>query len=691
MTTKNESKEKSFEPNAIQTFFTDLDKKGTELAKQLHEAKFIYAVYGLLDGLSLSYSMVKYCFDLMYTNSSLSSSDKLHDWMTTPEGMAAAAAESMTIIGFSIVANYFDKKDKNAKAFQRYMAVVWPYCRDALKGMKNAYKGVRSTLQVSSMLSGQSLNHLIVPTGVALGAIAVLNRMWMRNMRNKRKELQSENGKLLKEIQEKAFLDEKEAQDYIDKIGRQSSSLQERALLSSAYAGVVDGLYLYMGAMGFAALSPPVFTAMSVFCVMFTFACIATRIYEEYDYQRKLRATEVNVELAVCGKQLDELFFRLQELSERRSQPNLSSTAIAEIEAEQAQIIDAFDQKLEAFVVKRCELVSLNSLSNASAILAGMQNGLAAYSAIMSSVYAVATVNAMFLAPLPPVFLVGAILAGTASLIAFALHSFHKNASMANTIKDDPPANLGQLLNAVKEDREIVKNLDSDMYNTAMEEGLRLGETPQHFTQEWLEVVRSLFSGVAKGQKTVDYTFNSLQEPDEQGHYHDTPVMHVLTLINSCVFALGLSLRALARGLKDKNDASSDNAVDHPDERPIQALAKSLESSDSRHQDIQSVGTVHEETEEGLSMFSTGGDLSQHDMQPPTEQTPKHSPRFQFGRGASPIHDTGEATLPTDHSSPPFSPSFFRSRSAGNLQRQSNQCGFLHDQANSLDITPGLA
>lgn len=677
MTPKNET---SLEINSIQTFFTDLDKSGTKLAKQLHEAKVIYAVYGLLDGLSLSYSMVKYCFDMMYTNSSRSSSDKLHEWMATPEGMAAAAAESMTIIGFSIIANYFDKKDKSANAFQRYIAVLWPYCRDGLKGMKNAYKGVRSTLQVSSMLSGQSLNHMIVPMGVAIGAIAVLNRMWMRNMRNERKELQTKNSDLLKEIQEKKSLDGEEAKKYLSQIGKQSPGLQERALLSSAYAGVVDGLYLYMGAMSFAVLSPPVFVAMSLFCVMFTFACIATRIYEESDYQRKLRATAVDVELAICGKQLDGLFFRLQALSLRRSGgalspelkrlfPELEGLSPKEIEAEQTRVIDAFDKTLEEFVKKRCELVSLNTVSHTSATLAGMQNGLAAYSAIMSSVYAVATVGAMLSIPLPPAFLVGAILAGMASLIAFALHSYYKNAPVAEAMTEAKPANLGELLKAVKNGREVVKVLDSEMYKSAMDEGLRLGETPQHFTQEWLEVVRSLFSGVAKGQKTVEYTLSSWQEPDER-----TPLMSVISFMSWCVFALGLSLRALARGLKDKNNAAPNHHVD--DESPAQEAANEPEPSHFTDALSVSSNSRPKETASGTSTLSI--------QEGSVDETPKrrraYSPRL-LNEG-SPI----EKVPPTARRSS-LPPSFFRSKSTGDLQEET----VSQSSPNSVGITPGLA
>src|SRR5665647_549171 len=65
-------------------------------AKKLHEAKWIYALYGVLDGLSTSFSMLKYFFDMYYVNSRLSS-DMVHDWILTPWGFAFVVVESTVL------------------------------------------------------------------------------------------------------------------------------------------------------------------------------------------------------------------------------------------------------------------------------------------------------------------------------------------------------------------------------------------------------------------------------------------------------------------------------------------------------------------------------------------------------------------------------------------------------------------
>lgn len=164
-------------------------------AKQLHEAAYIYALYGLLDGLSLSYSMVKYGFDVLYETSKKSSSDEMHDWMITPSGAIAAGTEALTFITLSFIANTSSDDDPNA--LKRFIATAWPYMRDALKGIKNAFKGLRSALLAGGLLTGQSLKHLIVPMGLIIGVLVAVNRIWYRSMREQRKDMMQQNEGIL--------------------------------------------------------------------------------------------------------------------------------------------------------------------------------------------------------------------------------------------------------------------------------------------------------------------------------------------------------------------------------------------------------------------------------------------------------------------------------------------------------------
>ena len=55
-------------------------------------------------------------------------------------------------------------------------------------------------------LGGQNLSQLIVPFGLILGVLSVLNRIWLRYMVNQRKEMMKANAKLLQELQNTEYL-----------------------------------------------------------------------------------------------------------------------------------------------------------------------------------------------------------------------------------------------------------------------------------------------------------------------------------------------------------------------------------------------------------------------------------------------------------------------------------------------------
>ena len=471
-----------------------LAAENRRVAKDLHDAALIYALYGLLDGFSVAISTIKYCFDIHFNDSTISS-DAMHDWMTTPEGMAVAAVESISLIAFSMLANIFDDEDKSS-AFKRYIAITWPYCRDTMKGLKNAYKGVRSPLQAFGSLAGQDFRFLMVPVGLVFGVLSALNRMSYRYMKNIRKDMQATNAKLFSEIQgihatcnlylmldfpatdlgnykncyilvdqtlhyvnpegvseevvvsnvahflngiaelktdkniilyqseeltkllresvgshrPASVFDEAQCDEFRAKIALQQQSLTVRGfgLLSQAYSGVIDGLYLYMGALGLAVLAPQVFLAMTVCSVIFTVTCIGTRMYEEYDYQRKLIRTQEEVKLALCGKEVEILFAKLQVLSEQIGEAG-SDIKDADL-VRQTAITDALYKKADEFESQRKLLSSKVVLSDASATLAGLKNGLAAYGAIARVMFAVASINLMFFAPFPPAFLIACVI-----------------------------------------------------------------------------------------------------------------------------------------------------------------------------------------------------------------------------------------------------------------------------------------
>lgn len=591
-----------------------------QVAKNLHEAAFIYALYGALDGLSLSYSMIKYCFDVLNTNNKASTSDLMHDWMSTPSGALVAATEAITIISFSLIANKY--KDNDPNAFKRYTASLWPYLRDAMKGLKNGYKGIRSSMIAANFLAGQNLNYMIVPAGIFLGSLSVLNRIWYRRMTSLRKDMTGLNDDVLKYIKKTlnwegehcdvltmeeaptkkntenipfgaAYIFCKGKIYYANKLfnqfveleanPKQIANLQStldpkpdtraravtheelaritactnhkyksiqdafneqnaflaankyKGFASQFYSGFIDGLYLYMGVLGVSVMAPQLFVAMAALCVAFTVICMATRVYEEYEYQKKLWIGQDKIEFAICSRQLEACCFEyIQALVDGQDVKTIT---------------EKFASKHEEFLGKRTALSEKMASSTISATLSGLRYGLAAYSAIASLLFAAATIYAVCCVAVPPLLIVSAVVSGLVCLIGFTTYSLVQNHYNVKKL-EEKPKELEQLREWLKQIDKLKKEVDelelADV-KTRIAKSAAL-ERPQDNIQEFWEVCRSLFSGVAKGQKSIEYIFNSLQEPDEQGHYQDTPVMLGMAVLSSAAFSVVLALRAFARG-----------------------------------------------------------------------------------------------------------------------------------------------
>ncbi|WP_287008113.1 hypothetical protein [Legionella sp.] len=537
------------------------DQSPPPLAKKLHEWHLIYGIYGALDGLSLSYSMLKYLWDMLFGSPSVS--DDMHDWLIEPEGILAAASGSITLIVFSMLANHFSDDDENL--FKRYIAIVWPYCRDTMKGLKNAYKGARSTLQLVETLSGgQSLAHLFVPVGLVLGGLSVLNRIWYRRMLTQRKTMMKENARLLEEIQNATDFDllPRIADDPTDlnnpnPIKKQSKSVRLGALLSAAYGGVVDGLYLYIGVFGLCSLAPPVLIAMTVFSSIYMLASIATRIYEEYDYQRKLRIAEAKIELAHSGKTIELMVEKLHRLHVEIARGNNNEALLSE----QQELVVQFNQAIQLFEEKRKNYRSITTLSYSSAVLAGAKRGLYAYSALASVVFAVGTILVLASMPFPPFLLISCISIGMLLLIGFIAHSLinaHQHRLKQKELIEAELNTVGPIENEklihikwLYEEGRNAQNLEPEKVKVAILEGMAIDPTPQYFFEEWFEVFRSFFSGFGKGAKAVGLMMNPLEVADDKGHYHESLIMMGFIAFSAFIHTITLAARAYARMGKD--------------------------------------------------------------------------------------------------------------------------------------------
>jgi uncharacterized membrane protein YhiD involved in acid resistance len=544
-----------------------------KLAKRLDKNRYIYAGFGLLDGLSLSYSSIKYFFDTYYTYSTISSTDAMHDWMMPLEGIFIVSAESFIIIFLSLTANYYEDKDRNGKdaaILKNLIIAAWPYIRDVLKGLKNAYKGIRSTFITFELLGVGGLNNLVLPVGLTLGIFSSLNRIWIRQMRNNRKQMMKENGKLLAQIYERALNNYSEVQG-----AKQELSERFKGMLAAFYGGVVDGMYLYMGILGVVGLPVASFPAVVYCCVMLTVSCILTRLYEEYNYQKQLEATATQIKVALYEKEIEDLFHKIQAIRMSSQTPD-----------DNTHTEYALCQKLEAthkLFVEQCQLLTQNrSLSFFEATLSGLSNGLAIYSSLSAGLFAYLSICAIWLTPVSPFLIIGTVAAGIAFLCSFMIFSVYNNHFNQGNKKviDEENKRTDTIISNIKEKNIAYTQITFEELRLAYAKQIVASEaSSESDVQAFCEVIRSLFSGIPKGQKSIDFTCNSSWEVDEQGHYHESPFMLKLMIVAAFTYAVGLALRALARGW-GKEKISSPKPPPKWWELPQQATSPELSGKD---------------------------------------------------------------------------------------------------------------
>lgn len=362
---------KPHKSGSIFQFTRKMDEKGRFLAKKFH----LYSLYLAIDSGKLSGSMIKYYFDVFLANGDLATK-AMQAWMKTPVGMATATSSSISLVAFSLLANHFSDKDKNL--FKRYIAVTWPYTRDSLKALRNAHRAVSGTFTLMSLLEIEDLRHLIVPAGVLLGGLSILNRIWYRRVVEQRKALLADNEMLLSIVEAIDDANLKEINALRQYIKGQSQQLRTHALLSAAAMGVVDGLNPYIGALGLCVLTSNMLAVITVFCGLYLLGNLAMRVYEEINLQRQLTRTQISVELALYQKEMAYLGKQLAD-----GVLELNDSVIQKIEH-----LSALQQQLTDKLKEENALVL-------PPLLKGLKNGLAAYKYVMLTISTV-----LFLSPI---------------------------------------------------------------------------------------------------------------------------------------------------------------------------------------------------------------------------------------------------------------------------------------------------
>jgi hypothetical protein len=184
------------------------------LVKSLKERKGAYrgfaTAYAEADAISFGFGNIKQVIsfiDSYYEHSDSHASREFHEFEATPEGLAITI---VSILALMIVAGigtfYADDENLNENVVKYCIVKFYPYLRDMLQAIKWGYKGIRSTLNVIFHFIGhhELILKLLFPIGLALAVLSVLNRLFLRWMRNSRKQVQSENRELSLRIFEKS-------------------------------------------------------------------------------------------------------------------------------------------------------------------------------------------------------------------------------------------------------------------------------------------------------------------------------------------------------------------------------------------------------------------------------------------------------------------------------------------------------
>ncbi|MDR3503983.1 MAG: hypothetical protein P4L79_15550 [Legionella sp.] len=533
-----------------------IDAQSVLLAQELEKDRTIHHVYNVFDSLSSSYSMFKFFFEVCISSSN--DPDLMRRVLCSPQGMSLFISEALFLVSFAFFASYFEK-EKNKEPEKRdemkyFIAASWPYFRDMMKGMKNAYKGWKSLVQIIGILSAADLKFLIVPIGLVLGLVATLNRFLQRSTEEQRKKKMTANKDLLKRLNDKSmpFLTKEEHDDYLkdpSKIQYQTMSERAMDLLARALGGLIDSLYLYAGVISLAVLTPQVFAVMAGFTIIFSVACVASRIYEGYEAQRELLATQTRCKLALVAKELETTYGKFARSENVYSQDTKRDVS----------------RLIAQFILLQKELKEQTTPSYATIFFLGVKNGLFGYGVLTSFLFMATSVFSVGTALFPPALLIAIISSGIASIIsvtAFLMHShqqYLQEQGQKHTVVDESLHQLSHLQNNITSDNYTAPSVET--LKQWLGDARKPADTQKSLTQEWLEVFRSFFSGISKGNNFASLIALAFLQTDPQDHEHGPSAMLMLTVASAAVFSAVLSLRALARGLGRENAAKNKENV----------------------------------------------------------------------------------------------------------------------------------
>jgi hypothetical protein len=560
-----------------------------KLGHELDRDRKIYALFGLT-ALSDARNIISYLFDI--TNDvGENASDRMHLWLTSPLGLTLAIIESLFLVSLAIIGNYFEETHSNPMI--RNIAFFWPFIRDGIKAVKNAYKGARSIL-FFSMAFGAAVTlapHFLLPLGLTMGLTYLTSRIWYRNMCYQRKKMQGYNddlrtliekyctrdkSKTFKVINLKKLRKDANSECPLNAEKQQSASklyeklkamaifynddplgvltpsgqdevnveviqsllktpngqLSKKGYLSAALNGLFDGLYLFAGLAALCALAPQLLIAVHTVSLLFVALSIVRYLYEEYSFQRKLSASQLKTKISIDTIRLENT--RGQQGDEKPIQ----------------QEIDLSEKSLK----------QISRYHYHNALGESIRDGLGLYSALTGLLI---IVNIFM--PIPVFLLLGTLGMGILAVSSFVIY------------------NTWQTHRHIQSD-----NLDK----------LHENKFP-----DLAEILRSLFSGFKQGAKQSNFVLNAEQEMNEQGHYQSSDLIDKVALGLGFIISIIYGLKAVAKGFgRSKDELNLPSAVSPSDSENSELDVKKPSSAEELGSPLHRLGS---KTEEDLTALSS--------------------------------------------------------------------------------------
>ncbi|MCA0404121.1 MAG: hypothetical protein LCH30_10050 [Proteobacteria bacterium] len=767
---ENGEKENSTEPSWF-------DEELCRLSELLNN-DIINLSYAFVDSLGLAVSLPRNIFDFYFIKERSFAADYLHDAMMNPLGFILIGFETIGLTAFAMLASVFKEDDPDF--IKKHIAILWPYVRDVLKAIKNAYKALRTTIQILDLL-GANLGQYLLPIGLVFGIVAAINRIMLRRFDKERERLQKANYDLYAAIKKWEEFNLEKYEKFLKQVeeNKESELYKKLSLVSGLYSGFVDGLYLYMGALNLCSLGPQLLPVMAGFCITFSALCLITRIYEQYTAQQRIEADRLKMQLTLSSKKIewyfdvvagvltggskanelidqkfDEEFKRIfdaqfSEIFGDKSERELGEEAKSEFikgleesfgkkinkkldeqsmkefyvaltektnsEQQSKKVSNRLEyslrQKAHAALKKKYhgqfklkyqdkseldidseytkfekiknELQSKSAIDYFPAFINGLKDGLAAYSAANSFIFAIAGISSILSFSFPPALVIVSIALGTTLIIAFlakALVQAYKDVQEIELRKETEkkqrenggPCYLGEVLGNLKAAQtRSSKFVPDEPIANKIDRAANIYSTPQGLTAGKTEALRSIGAASGKACNATRHLLNPLMEKGADNHWHESFPMLIVDGLSTIVYSLIFGLRAISRiAKKDKHSLSNlDNTPagstsvntpaapptnkpdSHSDNTPgtTKKTEQKITSRPRSRSGLDDIGKKTKKTNSGsLSIFSTlSKDIPPASFDATTNTRPKETSSLTFFSPGNPLSQSTQ--IPKEH------------------------------------------